>query len=66
MSIVEDIEKAVTKLTPREFARFRDWFEQFLAERFDEQIASDIADGRLDRHADQAVDDHRKGRTREL
>jgi len=63
---IEDLEKAVAKLAPDELARFRAWFEAFDAARFDQKIERDAKAGRLDRLADQAIDDFRKGRAREL
>ena len=63
---IEDIEKAVSKLPPEQLAEFRAWFEEFDAARFDEKIERDAKSGRLDRLADQALDDFRKGRAREL
>ena len=59
---VEDLEKAVAKLSPDQFARFRAWFEAFDAARFDEKIERDAKTGRLDRLVDEAIDDLRKGR----
>jgi hypothetical protein len=55
MTTVEDIEKAVEQLTPRELARFRAWFEAFDAEQFDAAIERDISAGKLDAHADEAL-----------
>ncbi len=66
MIMLEDIEKAVAQLAPRELDRFRAWFEAFQAARFDEKIERDAASGKLDRPAEAAVDDFRKGRAREL
>jgi hypothetical protein len=66
MSTVEEIERAVAQLAPRELAAFRAWFEAFEAERFDEKIAHDAASGRLDKIADQAIADYRESRAREL
>ena len=63
---IEDIEKAVAKLPPDQFAKFRDWFEAFDAARFDQKIERDAKAGKLDSLADQAMDDLRKGRAREL
>ena len=63
---VEDIEKAVAKLPPDQFAEFRAWFEEFDAARFDQKIERDGKAGRLDALADQAVEDFRRGRVREL
>jgi hypothetical protein len=66
MTTVEEIEQAVTELSPDQLARFRAWFEEFEAARFDEKIERDAKAGRLDRLADQALVDFRAGRTREL
>ncbi len=63
---IEDIEKAVSKLPPDQLARFRAWFEEFEAARFDRKIERDATSGKLDRLADEAVADYRKGRAREL
>jgi hypothetical protein len=66
MTTVEDIEKAIETLKPSEFDRLRVWFEEFQASQFDKKIERDTKAGKLDRLADQALDDHRKGRSREL
>jgi hypothetical protein len=61
-----DLEKAVATLPPDDLARFRAWFEEFDAARFDGKIERDAKAGKLDRLAGEAIDDHRKGRAREL
>ena len=66
MTKLEDIEKAIEKLPATELVRFRAWFEEFEASRFDEKIERDAKSGRLDRLAEQALADHRSGRSREL
>ncbi len=38
MTKLEDLTKAVEQLAPKEFAEFRDWFEQLQARLWDEQI----------------------------
>ncbi len=63
---IEDLEKAVAKLPPDQFAKFRAWFEALDAARFDQKIERDAKAGRLDGMADEAIDDYRKGRAREL
>jgi hypothetical protein len=63
---IEDIEKAVAGLPPDQYAEFRTWFEAFEVDRFDRKIERDAQAGKLDRLADQAIDDLRKGRAREL
>jgi hypothetical protein len=66
MSNVEDIEKAVENLAPGDLARFRSWFDNFDAERFDEKIERDARTGKLDKLANDAIAAHRAGRSREL
>ena len=66
MKTVEDIEKALSELPLDQLAEFRAWFDAFDAARFDERIEGDAKAGRLDRLAEQARDDFRKGRAREL
>ncbi len=66
MTTVEEIEKAVAKLTPKQLATFRAWFDAFQAQLFDEQIERDAKAGKLDKFAEEAVREHREGRTREL
>jgi hypothetical protein len=63
---IEDLEQAVAKLPPDQFAKFRAWFEAFDAARFDGKIERDIKAGKLDMLGDRALDDFRKGRAREL
>ena len=63
---IEDLEQAVAKLAPDDLARFRAWFEEFDAARFDQKIGRDAKARRLDRLAEEAIDDLRKGRAREL
>jgi hypothetical protein len=63
---VEDIEKAIAKLTSAELARFRAWFEEYDAAQFDRKIERAAEAGKLDPLAERAIADFRKGRAREL
>jgi hypothetical protein len=63
---VEDIEKAISKLTSAELARFRAPFEEYDATQFDRKIERDAEGGKLDPLAERAIADFRKGRAREL
>jgi hypothetical protein len=66
MTTLEDIEKAIAELPHDQLVRFRAWFEQFEAARFDQRIERDAKTGRLDQLAEQALADFRAGRAREL
>jgi len=62
MSAVEEIQAAVRRLSPEELAAFRDWFAQLDAGAWDRQFEEDVATGRLDALADEALRDLREGR----
>ena len=62
MSSVNEIEEAVLRLSPAELDAFRAWFAEFDAESWDRQMADDVATGRLDAYADEALEDLRAGR----
>ena len=62
MSTVDEIETAVSKLSPEEQARFRCWFFKFDAGQWDDQIERDINAGRLDQLAEQALKRFQEGR----
>jgi hypothetical protein len=49
MSKIEDVQKAVEQLSPEDLARFREWFEEFEARLWDEQIVRDLEAGKLDK-----------------
>jgi hypothetical protein len=49
MSKIEDIQKAVEQLSADDLARFREWFEEFEARLFDEQIERGLKAGKLDK-----------------
>jgi hypothetical protein len=63
---IHEIEQAITELSPREMARFREWFEEFDAQAWDEQIERDASSGKLDNLANKAVADFRAGKAKEL
>jgi hypothetical protein len=66
MSTVPEIEAAIRQLPPDDLAEFRRWFAQFDAERWDRQLDKDVATGRLDELADEALLDQQEGRTTQL
>lgn len=66
MTTLEDIEKAVAKLTPEQLAKFRVWFDEFQAQLFDEQIDRDARAGKLDKLIAKARENHKAGRYEEF
>ena len=66
MSNVQEIEAAIQKLSPAELAALRAWFAEYDNTLWDQQLEDDVAAGRLDALADEALSDHREGRSTEL
>ena len=66
MTKLEQIEKSVADLSPEELKAFAAWFEALQADMWDRQMEADVKAGRLDKLAEQALADHRAGRTRPL
>jgi hypothetical protein len=64
MSTIDEIEHAVSELSREELSEFRAWFLAFDATAWDRQFEQDVAAGRLDALADEALSDLRAGRTR--
>jgi hypothetical protein len=52
MTTLEDIEKAVAELPADQLTKFRAWFEEFDAARFDRKIERHTKAGRLDKLAE--------------
>ena len=65
MGSIKEIEEAVLRLSAAELAAFRAWFAQFDAAAWDRQIDDDVAGGRLNELADEAIEDLRGGRCTE-
>lgn len=63
MTNVQEIEVAIRKLSREELNSFRNWFDEFDTDAWDEQFEEDVASGRLDTLADEALRDLREGRT---
>ncbi len=62
MSGVNEIEEAILRLTPNELDAFRTWFAECDAAAWDRQMEDDVAAGRLDTLANEALEDLRAGR----
>jgi hypothetical protein len=62
MSAVAEIENAIRELPADDLARFRAWFAEYDAEKWDQKFEADVQSGRLDRLADEARQNLRDGR----
>jgi hypothetical protein len=59
MSTVQEIERAIERLSDEEIAELRAWL-------WDRDIEKDAAAGRLDALAEEALQEHQSGKTRKL
>jgi hypothetical protein len=66
MTKVQTIEKEVKSLNREELAEFRDWFQEFDSEVWDAQIQRDAHSGKFDRIAQEALIQHRRGKSKVL
>jgi hypothetical protein len=63
---LNELEAAVSHLRPEELAAFARWFEEYLADAWDQRIEADIEAGRLDEAGRQADADFEAGRCKPL
>ena len=66
MSTVAEIENALQSLPVEDAWKVADWLQHHLDEKWDRQIDADIAAGKLDKLADEALEDYRAGRCKPL
>jgi len=66
MTTVAEITGAVKRLPKKDLARFRKWFVEYDAAAWDKQLEADVAAGRLDALANEALREHKAGRTTNL
>lgn len=66
MSTITEIEAAISNLSDDELATLRAWFAQHDADRWDRQFERDVAEGRLDALAEEALQHAREGRCADL
>ena len=66
MARVEELVNKVQQLSRDELAAFRDWFRKYDSDEWDKEIEEDILAGRLESLANEAIADHKAGRTKEL
>jgi hypothetical protein len=61
-----EIEDAIQRLSPEELRAFRRWFAKYDAQQWDAEFERDVAEGRLDALAEEAVREYNAGRCRDL
>jgi hypothetical protein len=66
MTPVEEIKVAITQLSLQAQAELRAWYEQFDAQVWDQQLEADVAAGRLDQLAEEAIQAFSAGQSTEL
>lgn len=66
MLTLEQIEAAILTLPSDEFRRLRQWFFDLDYQRWDQQLEQDIADGKLEALAEEAITEFKAGRCREI
>ena len=65
MSTIQEIQTAVIKLSSEELSAFRSWFTEFDAKTWDQELEQDVAAGRLEALAEEALRDLHEGRCRD-
>lgn len=66
MARVEELANEVQQLNRDELAAFRDWFRKYDSDEWDKEIEQDVLSGRLDKLANEAIAEHKAGRTKEI
>ncbi len=66
MLTIEQIEAAILELPPDKFHQLLEWFSELDYRRWDEQLEQDIATGKLEDLAQEAIADFEAGRYREI
>jgi len=65
MTLLE-LEKQVSKLPPEQLAKFIEWVKELESDLWDKQIESDVAAGKLDQLAKDAIAEDDAGKTTPL
>ena len=61
MAKVKELEKEITNLSPEEYKELRDWLEEYESEQWDKQFEDDVASGKLDALAKEAIQEYKSG-----
>ena len=66
MSTVQEIEEAIKALPREQFSQLWQWWDEYREAEWDRQIEADAQAGKLDRFIEEALEEHRQGKTRPL
>lgn len=66
MLTLEQIEAAILELSPDQFHQLLEWFLELDHQRWDKQLEQDIADGKLEALAEEAIADFETGNYRAI
>jgi hypothetical protein len=66
MNTVQEIERAIEALTPRELEELYAWLDHNCPQPIDTRIQSGLAAGRLDKAISRALDDEKNGHIQPL
>jgi hypothetical protein len=66
MTKVEKIEQDIRKLNRDELLAFRRWFPDYDSDESNRQIEEDVQAGKLDKLAEEALAEHRAGKSKEI
>ena len=66
MTTVQEIEQAITELTPEQKDELLVWMDEHYAQLIDDRLQADLLSGRFDDRLARALADDRAGRTRLL
>lgn len=66
MFTLDQLETAILQLSPNDFNQLLEWFFDLDYQRWDEQLENDIAAGKLDHLAEEAIADFEAGHYRAI
>lgn len=66
MTSLQRLEAQIAALPERDLRRFRSWFAEFDAKRWDLELAADIGSGKLDALAEEALAQYGAGQCKPL
>ncbi|MEI1374501.1 hypothetical protein PQG02_20040 [Nostoc sp. UHCC 0926] len=66
MLTLEQIESAILQLSPNEYQKLLEWFADLDYQRWDQQFEKDIADGKLEAFAQEAIAEFEAGNSRAI